>query len=207
MRPQAEVETTRRGSHRMATVGVLALLTLAAGCSSGDREFGEPKSSDRTAPPTTALSTATTTAPYQNPAVAAAVEAAYVRATTAEIDYLSQTGPFDPVQFKEMFSPLLTGLQYEASFQAAQQRRLQGVVFSPPGLQPGEIAPTVTVEAPTRATVRDCEADHPTVKAATGERVDTPREGRGLVIAEMVLEEGSQWKIAKVTVTGQACTL
>lgn len=206
MRPQAEAETTRQGSrrHRMVTVGVLAL-ALAGACSPGDQRSVE-KTSEASPPPATATSTTATTAPYQNPAVAAAVEAAYRGGAAALVEYNSQTGPFDPVRFREVFSQFFTGVAYEAVFNAAQKRRLRGEVFQPPGLQPGELAVTVTVEGPARATVLDCAPDHPTVKAASGERVDEPIEGRELSISDIVLEDG-KWKTADIRNTRQPCTV
>lgn len=180
---------------------ILALLLGA--CSRGDDKKAAPNSTQSTEPSTASSNVSTTTA-SPNTDVAAAVEVAYRDATAAEFAFDSEVGPFDPIAFKQRVGRFLTGAQYEVSFQLSQQRRLRGEVFRPPGLQPGEIAPAVTVEGPGKATIRDCEADHPTVKAATGQRVDAPLQGRELVVVEMVLEDG-QWKIANSASPGQSC--
>jgi hypothetical protein len=141
-----------------------------------------------------------------DPALAAAIEAAYREAWTAYIAYNSETGPFDPTDFKQRVGRFFAGPAYDAMFKASQLSRLRGEVFSPPGIQPDELAPKVTVESPTRATVWDCSPDHATVKAATGERVDAPIEGREDSTVVMVLEDG-QWRVADIMNTSRPCTV
>lgn len=187
-----------------ATGGFLILTLFLSACSRGDDKKAAPARPNGSVAVTESTSTATPTSP--NTELAAAVEAAYREATAAEFAFDSEVGPFQPASFKERVGRYLTGAQYEASFQLSQQRRLRGEIFSPPGLQPGEIAPVVAVEGPTKATIRDCAADHATVKASTGERVDEPIDGRELVIVEMVLEDG-QWKIANTQTKGERCTV
>jgi hypothetical protein len=187
-----------------ATGGLLILTLFLGACSRGDDEKAEPGRSEGTVAATASSSTTATTSPGAG--MVAAVEAAYREATAAEIQYMSETGPFDPNEFKERVGRFLTGTQYDVSFKEAQRRRLLGEVFDPPGLQPGEIAPVVTIAGPDKAIVRDCEADHATVKASTRERVDPPLEGRELVVVEMVLEDG-QWKIAGSTARGEPCSV
>lgn len=187
-----------------ATGGLLVLAMFLGACSGGDDKKAAPIRPDDTAAVTAPGNVSTTTGPDN--ALAAAVESAYREATAAEIQFMSETGPFDPNVFKERVGRFLTGSQHDVSFKEAQRRRLLGEVFDPPGLQPGEIAPVVTVTGTGTATVRDCEADHPTVKASTRERVDEPVEGRELVVAEMVLEDG-QWKIAATTARGEPCSV
>lgn len=186
------------------TIGGLLIVAVFLGaCSHANGKKAAPSRTGGTVAAIAPSATSTTTGPSAD--LAAAVEAAYRDATAAEFAFDSEVGPFDPVAFKERVGRFLTGAQYNASFQLSQERRLRGEVFRPPGLQSGEIAPVVAMDGPGKATVRDCEADHPTVKAATGERVDQPMQGRELVIVEMILEDG-QWKISNTTAQGQPCS-
>jgi hypothetical protein len=188
-----------------ATGGFLILALFLGACSHGNDKKAAPARPDgNDSAPTSSTVLTTTTSPGADSA--AAVEAAYREATAAEFAFDSEVGPFDPAAFKARVGPFLTGAQYNASFELSQQRRLRGEVFRPAGLQPGEIAPVVTMDGPGKGTIRDCEADHPTVKAATGERVDQPVQGRELIVAEMVLEDG-QWKIANTTAPGKPCSV
>jgi hypothetical protein len=187
-----------------ATGGLLILALFLTACSGRGNDKAAPARSDSTVAVTASTTVPTTANPQAD--VAAVVEATYREATAAQIQYMSETGPFAPDAFKDRVGRFLTGAQYAISFKEAQRRRLLGEVFDPPGLQAGEIAPVVTITGSDRATIRDCQADHATVKAATHQRLDQPVQGRELLVADMVLENG-QWKIADSTAKGESCSV
>jgi hypothetical protein len=204
---QRNTDSPRSGMRGAA--GLLAATLLLAACGGGGDDKASPapdQGGDQRALTSTTVASGASTPAQPDGQVAAAVEAAYRDATAAELAFDSEVGQFDPVAFRDRVGRYITGSQYDFSFKVSQERRLRGEVFSPPGLQPGEIAPVVTLVGQGRATVRDCAADHPTIKASTGERADEPIDGREVVLSEMVLIEG-QWKIARTTVPGERCTV
>jgi hypothetical protein len=194
-------------SRGWVSVGLLAGALLAACGGGGDGKDSSARAERGSSAPSTATSTTNSTeVAAQDPEVVAAVEAAYREAWTAFIAYNSETGPFNPTDFNQRAGRYFTGVAHDAIFNASQRSRLQGEVFSPPGIQDGELAPKVTVESPSRATVWDCSPHHATVKAATGERVDEPIEGREDSTVVMMLEDG-QWRIADIMNTNRPCTV
>ena len=189
--------------------GLFAATLLLAACGGGGDDKASPTRDEgadqRALTSTTVAPGASVPAPPDGQA-AAAVEAAYREAWTAFIAYNSETGPFDPADFKQRVGRFFIDAAYDAIFKTSQESRLRGEVFSPAGVQPGELAPKVSVEAPTRASVRDCSPDHATVKASTGERLDRPLEGREDSTVVMTLDEG-QWRIADILNTNRPCTV
>lgn len=175
-------------------VAILALAVFAgAACSSG-----KDKSADSlTTTTTTPEQSATTTTPASVGDDKEAVRNAYLQFWAVVDDYGKRTGRFDPTEAKTVLSAVATDGEYEHLFDMLQLNRLKGHVYRD-GDAPDEFAPIVTIEGPARASIRDCRTDRGGVfNASTGERVDTPTEGRRLFEVVLVKED-SQWKVSSV---------
>lgn len=183
----------------MRTAALAIALLAATSCSSGDDKTAErpAATSATTAASRTgseAIRSTTTAAPVTEEE---AVKAAYLRFWEVVDEYGKRTGPFDPVDAKAVLGAVATGGEYEHLFNTFQLHRLKGLVFRD-GDTPDELAPVVTIESPTRASVKDCRTDKGGIyKESTGERVDIPTEGRRL-FEVILVKEDSQWKVSSV---------
>lgn len=130
------------------------ILTLAlAGC--GGSDHGRP---DNGGVAESSSSTATTTAaPTTTTNGQSAVVDAYLAYWRAVDMYGSQTGPFDPNEFKAIFGPVATGAQYDSLFQRLQLNRAQGLVYR--GRENAQHRPQITELSADRAVISDCADD------------------------------------------------
>jgi len=182
------------------SIAALLLATAAAvagACSHGKERTAAPSTTTTSTSATTnggAIDSTTAAAPADD---REAVKAAYLHFWTVVDAYGKRTGPFDPGDAKAVLGAVATDGEYDHLFNTFQLNRIKGLVYRD-GDAPDEFAPVVTVEAPGRAAVRDCRTDRGGVfKEATGERVDTPTEGRRLFEVTLVKDAG-QWKVSSV---------
>lgn len=183
-----------------ATLLALIVVTGAAGCSRGGGSTAE-HSPTTTPPPTSGTDTtagatdSTTTPPAGDEREA--IKAAYLRFWMVVDEYGKRTGRFDPVDAKAVLGAVATDGEYDHVFDTFQLNRLKGLAYRD-GDAPDEFAPVVTIEGPDRASVRDCRTDRGGVfKEDSGERVDTPTDGRRLFEVVLV-KDGSPWRVASV---------
>lgn len=177
-------------------ITILALaVCVGAACSSGEDKTADSPTATTTPDQLATSSTATTGTSAGNDREA--VRSAYLHFWAVVDDYGKRTGPFDPTEAKTVLSAVATGGEYGHLFDMFQLNRLKGLVYRD-GDAPDEFAPVVTIEGPARASIRDCRTDRGGVfNASTGERVDTPTEGRRLFEVVLVRED-AQWKVSSV---------
>jgi hypothetical protein len=172
---------------RALAVTLLAVL-LAGVLGSCDSKSGDGKKRETT---TSAVELTTSTLTQE-----AAVAHDYAKFWDTYIGFGGRTGEFKPDEAKTMLGGVSTGKEYEKLFNYFQLNRAKGLVLR--GRPESAPKLDITVEGQDRATVKDCMADTGGIyKADTGERVDTPTQGRKLVTAHMVLETGV-WKVESV---------
>ena len=182
---------------------IAALLVAMAAAVTGACSEGKGRTAASSTTTTTPATSATTnggsiastpTAPADE---REAVKEAYLHFWTVVDAYGKRTGPFDPADAKAVLGAVATDGEYDHLFNTFQLNRIKGLVYRD-GDAPDEFAPVVTVEAPERASVRDCRTDRGgAFKESTGERVDTPTEGRRLFEVVLVKDAG-QWKVSSV---------
>lgn len=147
------LQASRRGRGLLGLTLFGLCATLAAGCHSGgsSRLHGRSESSATT----TATDSATTAT--KSAAGEAGVLDAYRRYWTTVNTFGAVAAPFDPVQFKNTFSPVVTGPQYDSLFNVFQLDRAKGWVYR--GREGNELRPRVTELSGDRAVVEDCADD------------------------------------------------
>ncbi len=182
-----------------ATLLALIAVTGAAACSRGGSTTAHSPTTTTTSPSGTdrsAGATDSTTTPPPGDEKEA-IKTGYLRFWMTVDEYGKRTGRFDPVDAKAVLGAVATDGEYDHLFDTFQLNRLKGLVYRD-GDTPDEFAPVVTIEGPARASVRDCRTDRGGVfKEASGERVDTPTEGRRLFEVVLV-KDGSEWKVSSV---------
>jgi hypothetical protein len=178
----------------------LVALTGAAACNGGGSGTAERSTTTTTRSPSATDTTGGATEPTTTPPPGdekEAVKAAYLRFWMVVDEYGKRTGKFDPVDAKTVLGAVASDGEYDHLFNTFQLNRLKGLVYRE-GDAPDEFAPVVTIEGPGRASVRDCRTDRGGVfKEATGERVDTPTDGRRLFEVVLV-RDGEEWKVSSV---------
>jgi hypothetical protein len=190
------VITTRR--YACATVLFLAL-SACSGSGSG-RSADDQAGADATTN-TTAAPVATTTSADPK-AVVVEAYLAYWRAVNA---YGSETGPFDPADFKNRFSPVTTGAQYDSLFSSLQVDRAQGLVYR--GGENDQFRPRVVELQADRAVIEDCADDTGGIfdtRSNTFTENTTP--GQHSLIRAVLHLEGGSWKVSTETGGNQRCT-
>lgn len=151
--PQNTMLATTTAAQRCLCAGIVTLALAACGGSSHRRpDAGRVDGSA----PSTAMTTSAPATTAATDAQAAVIDAylAYWRAVDT---YGSQTGPFDPNQFKAIFGPVASGAQYDSLFQRLQLNRAQGLVYR--GRENAQHRPQVTELSGDRAVVTDCADD------------------------------------------------
>jgi hypothetical protein len=138
-------------AQRWLCAGILTLVLAA--CGSSDKR-PDPGGVADLASSTSTMSTTQTTA-ASNPQTA--VIDAYLAYWRAVDTYGSQTGPFDPNEFKAVFGPVATGAQYDSLFQRLQLNRVQGLIYR--GRENAQHRPQVTEVSADKAVVTDCADD------------------------------------------------
>ena len=188
---------TRR-TYICATVLFLAL-AACSGSGSGRSADGQAKADSTTT--TTAPVATTTTAPDPKTLVIDAY-LAYWRVVNA---YGSEAGPFDPADFKNRFSPVTTGAQYDSLFSSLQVDRAQGLVYR--GGENDQFRPRVVELQADRAVIEDCADDTGGVfdtRSNTYTENTTP--GQHSLIRAVLHLEGGSWKVSTETGGNQRCT-
>lgn len=181
----------------VAVILALAVVTGPA-CSSGKDSTAERSTTTTTSAGSDASAGAidSTTAPPPPGDGTEAVKSAYLHFWTVVDEYGKRTGRFDPVDARAVLGAVATGGEYDHLFNMFQLNRIKGLVYRD-GDAPDEYAPVVTIESPTRASVKDCRTDNGGVYKESGERVDTPTVGRRL-FEVILVKEDSQWKVSSV---------
>jgi hypothetical protein len=127
---------------------------------------------------------------------------AYWRTVSA---YGAEQAPFDPADFKNRFSPVTTGAQYDSLFERFQLNRAQGLVYR--GGENDQFRPKVVELSGDRAVVEDCADD-------TGGIFDTRKNtftepttpGRHSLIRAVLRLESGTWKVSTQSGGDQRCT-
>jgi hypothetical protein len=188
---------TRR-TYICATVLFLALVACS-GSGSGRSADDQAKVDSTT---TTTVPVATTATAPDPKAVVIEAYLAYWRAVNA---YGSETGSFDPVDFKSRFSPVTTGAQYDSLFSSLQVDRAQGLVYR--GGENDQFRPRVIELQGDRAVIEDCADDTGGVfdtRSNTFTENTTP--GQHSLIRAVLHLEGGSWKVSTETGGNQRCT-
>jgi hypothetical protein len=139
-------------ARRCLCATILSVSIAACGHSASSRpDGGRVADSGSTTTTTSAASTTATTSAQS------AVIDAYLAYWRLIVSYGSETGPFDPIDFKNRFGPLIVGAQYDSLFNTFQLDRAKGWVYR--GSESDQHRPQVTELSGDRATVTDCADD------------------------------------------------
>jgi hypothetical protein len=188
-------------ARRCLCAGLLTLILVSCGGSHSVRpDGGRVAGTDAT----TATSLAPTTSGTASNPQGAVVDGylAYWRAVNA---YGAEVAPFDPADFKNRFSPVATGAQYDSLFNTFQLNRAQGLVYR--GGENDQQRPKVTELTGDRAVVEDCADDTGgifSVRDNTFTRPTTP--GRHSLIRAVLRLEGGTWKVSTQDGGTASCT-
>jgi hypothetical protein len=188
-------------TRRQCLTATMLLLAFAA-CNGSDsgRSSDDQAKADATATTGAPVASSTTAADPK----AAVIEAylAYWRAVNA---YGSESGPFDPTDFKNRFAPVTTGAQYDSLFTTMQVDRAQGLVYR--GGETDQFRPRVVELQGDRAVIEDCADDTGGVfdtRSNTFTENTTP--GQHSLIRAVLRLEGGSWKVSTETGGNQRCT-
>ncbi|MEW6474360.1 MAG: hypothetical protein AB1679_19075 [Actinomycetota bacterium] len=138
-------------AQRCLCAGILTLALTA--CNNGGNGRPDRGGVAQSAPSTTTTSSATTTAGNAQ----AAVIDAYLAYWRTVVAYGSEAAPFDPNEFKNRFSIVAVGAQYDSLFNTFQLDRAKGWVYR--GSENDQHRPQVAELSGDRAVVIDCADD------------------------------------------------
>ena len=186
---------------RCCCAGLLTLTLASCGVSRGDRPDGGRVSGTD---PSATTSTAPTTPTTQPDRQAAVIDGylAYWRVVNA---YGAEAAPFDPVDFKNRFSAVASGAQYDSLFNTFQLNRAQGLVYR--GGENDQLRPKVVELSADKAVVEDCADDTGgifSVRDNTFTRQTTP--GRHSLIRAVLRSDGGTWKVSTQDGGTEPCT-
>ena len=178
-------------AQRCLCAGLLSLTLVACGGSGSDQpDGGRIAGADSSTSTTTAGPTSTIAASNQQ-----AVIDGYLAYWRVVNSYGAEAAPFDPADFKNRFSPVATGAQYDSLFNTFQLNRAQGLVYR--GGENDQLRPKVVELTPERAVVEDCADDTGgifSVRDNTFTRPTTP--GRHTLIRAVLHPDGGTWKVS-----------
>jgi|GEM_PF-2382475 len=187
---------------RSLYAGLLPLVLVACGGSHHARpDGGQVAGTDATTTTTSPASPTSTTTPNPQTAVIDGY-LAYWRVVNA---YGAEAAPFDPVDFKNRFSVVATGPQYDSLFNTFQLNRAQGLVYR--GGENDQQRPKVLELTGDRAVVEDCADDTGgifSVRDNTFTRPTTPGH-HSLIRAVLRLDAGT-WKVSTQDGGTASCT-
>jgi len=189
---------TKTLAQRAVCAGVVALTLVACGGSHPNRPDGGRGAA-------TEPTTATTSAPSATSNPQAAVIDGYLAYWRVVNSYGADAAPFDATDFKNRFSPVATGAQYDSLFNTFQLNRAQGLVYR--GGENDQMRPKVVEVTGDRATVEDCADDTGgifSVRDNTFTRPTTP--GRHTLIRAVLRLDGSTWKVSTQDGGTETCT-
>jgi hypothetical protein len=172
----------------------LTVAAVLSACDSGGS--GERRADDDD----TELSTSTTTSADMTPTTAGAASPeavvldAYRRYWTTVNTYGAELAPFDPGLFKQTFSPVATGPQYDTLFNLFQLNRLKGWVYR--GRETGQFRPDVIELSADRAVVEDCADDFGGIfDTKNNEFVEPLTPGQHTRISAVLRYVDGAWKV------------
>ena len=172
--------------------GFLALTLVSCGEADSDRpDGGRVAGTDATTATTSPASSTSSSA--SNPQ--AAVIDGYLAYWQVVNTYGAEVAPFDAVDFKNRFSPVATGAQYDSLFNTFQLNRAQGLVYR--GGENDQLRPKVIELTSDKAVVEDCADDTGgifNVRDNVFTRPTTP--GRHSLIRAVLRPDGGTWKVS-----------
>ena len=191
-------------AQRCLCAGLLSLsLTLLScgGSGSDDRDGGRIAGADSSTSTTIDGST-TSTIGASSPQAVIDGYLAYWRIVNS---YGAEAAPFDPADFKNRFSAVAIGAQYDSLFNTFQLNRAQGLVYR--GGENDQLRPKVVEVSSDRAVVEDCADDTGgifSVRDNTFTRPTTP--GRHAMIRAVLRPDGGTWKVSTQDGGTEPCT-
>jgi hypothetical protein len=193
---------TTTSARRVLCAGLLTLTLVSCGRSHPARPDGGQVA--RTGVTTATTSPASTTSSTASNPQAAVIDGylAYWRVVNT---YGAQAAPFDPADFKNQFSAVATGAQYDSLFNTFQLNRAQGLVYR--GGENDQQRPKVTELTGDRAVVEDCADDTGgifSVRDNTFTRPTTP--GQHNLIRAVLRLDGGAWKVSTQDGGTASCT-
>lgn len=186
-----------RPSLRTISMTIVAFTLGAAACSGDDTSASER---ERPAPTTTTSAPGSAT-PTTPPAVAsdAAVLDAYREFWRVFDAYAAEAAPFDPVGFKDRFSPVATGGEYDHLYSRFQLDRVRGWVTR--GGEADVYRPEIVESDDGRAVVEDCADDSGGIYDTIKDTVIEPETPGARSFLRVVLTRTSvddRWKVTSV---------
>ncbi|HVW35149.1 MAG TPA: hypothetical protein VHL53_21630, partial [Acidimicrobiia bacterium] len=190
-------------AQRCLCAGLLSLTLASCGGSRpgrpDDGRIAGPGSSTSTTSPASTSSTTVTSDPKS------AVIAGYLAYWKLVNSYGAEAGAFDPVDFKNRFSAVASGAQYDSLFNTFQLNRAQGLVYR--GGENDQLRPKVVELAADRAVVEDCADDTGgifSLRDNTFTRPTTP--GKHSLIRAVLRPDGGTWKVSTQDGGTASCT-
>jgi len=198
--PQDTMLTTITAARRCLCAGILSLALAACG---GSSHRGPDGGRVTDSAPSTTTSSASTTSTVTD--AHAAVVDAYLAYWRAVDTYGSQTGPFDPNEFKAIFGPVASGAQYDSLFERLQLNRAQGLVYR--GRENAQHRPQVTELSGDRAVVTDCADDFGGIFDTRNNTFVQPlTPGEHSKIVAVVIRVDGAWKVSTQGEGDTRCT-
>ena len=188
-------------ARRGCCAGLLTITLASCGGSGHDRPDGG-RVSDTASSSTTSGAAASSTTGSDPQARVIDGYLAYWRLVNA---YGAEAAPFDPVDFKNRFSAVASGAQYESLFNTIQLNRAQGLVYR--GGENDQLRPKVVEFTADRAVVEDCADDTGgifSVRDNTFTRPTTP--GKHSLIRAVLRPEDNSWKVSTQDGGTTSCT-
>jgi len=189
--PTKPMSTLTR-AQRCCCAGLLTLTLAACGGSRDDRPDGGRVSGTNPSAATTSPAPTTPTTEANPQAAVIDGYLAYWRVVNA---YGAEAAPFDPVDFKNRFSAVAAGAQYDSLFNTFQLNRAQGLVYR--GGENDQLRPKVVELSADRAVVEDCADDTGGIFSVRDNGFTRPTTpGRHSLIRAVLHPESGTWKVS-----------
>lgn len=189
-------------AQRCLCAGLLSLILVSCGGSgSDDPDGGRVADGDVSTSTTVRVpSTSATTS-----SDAQAVIDGYLAYWRLVNSYGAEVAPFDPTDFKNRFSAVTVGAQYDSLFNTFQLNRAQGLVYR--GGEDDQLRPKVLELTADQAVIEDCADDTGgifSVRDNTFTRPTTP--GRQTLIRAVLRPDSGTWKVSTQDGGTEPCT-